>query len=290
MTDGVGPREERFVRLFALLLLAGAAIRLVGSVVAGFTEWHNATGPYFPGGRARAYDVLSTFGEGGDGAGVMLAIIATLLVWWLSTRGDPQAEWLRGLACWILGTTAVLAVLEAVGVGLVFSIYPDTQISRIVLSGAFALVALVIAIGAIVLTRQFGALVDERLAGDDIDAFVFALDRHSIDVRAFFSVRDAVRRMHVYSVEDQEFDFYTDEGTLLRATVVDNRIELQPTDDQRPDELLARLKDFALRRGISIDDEDADDPTAYVDPINKWQWLEQWPPWMRPLGYLFRRR
>ena len=290
MTERVEPNEDRLVRLFAVLLLAGAGIRMLASVVGGFIEWHHTGYPMFPTGRARAFDVLTTFGQGGDGAGVVLAVIAALVVWRVSRGGDPLAPTLQLSACWVLGVTAVLAILEAIGVGLIFSVDPNTQTSRIVVDAGFALAALVIAGGAIALTRQYGLLLDRRLATEDVDAFVFAVDRHTIDVRAFFSVRDAVRRMHLYTVEDEEFDFYTDEGEVLRASVVDDRIELQPTGEERLDELLARLKDFVLRRGIRVDEEDVDDPTAYVDPINKWQWLENWPPWMRPLGYIFRRR
>jgi hypothetical protein len=290
MAEGVEPREERLVRLLAILLVSGAAVRLLAAIVAGFLDWYNGSGPFLPSGRARAYDVLTTFGAGGDGAGVVLAIIAALVVWWLCRRADPLAATLRTSVCWVLGITAVLAICQAVGIGLFLSLDPNRQTFRIVLSSGFALAALLIAGGAIVLTRRFGALVDERLAADDIDAFVFAVDRHTGDARAFYSVRDAVRRMHIYSVEENEFDYYTDEGVVLRASVVDDRIELQPTDEERSDELVEKLKDFANRRGLTIDEADADDPTAYVDPVNRWQWLDMWPPWMRPLGYVFRRR
>ena len=291
MTEGVEPGENRLVRLLAIVLLVGAGIRLLAAIVAGFLEWHHASFLDEPTGRARAFDVLTTFGAAGDGAGIVIAVIAVLVVWRVTRTDEPLALTLQLAASWILGVTAVLAVMEAIGVGLIFSADPDhPQTARIVQSGGEALAALVIAGGGIVLMRQYGLMLDEHAAGDDLDAFVFAVDRHSIDVRAFFSVRDATRRMQLYTVEEQEFDFYTDEGEVLSASVVDGHIDLQPTGQERLDELLARLKEFAIRRGIGIDDEDADDPTAYVDAINKWQWLENWPPWMRPLGYLFRRR
>lgn len=291
MTEGVEPPEERLGRLLAVLLLVGAGIRLLAAIVAGFVEWGHTAAPYIEGGgRARAIDVLTTFGEGGDGGGLVLAVIATVLVWWVSRARGPGVATLQLSACWVLGVTAVLAVLQAVGVGLIYSLSPNDQVSRIILAAGFALAAIVIAVGASVLTRQFGTAIDDQMAANDIDAFVFALDRHTIDVRAFYSVREAVRRMHIYSVEEGEFDFCTDDGTVLRASIVDDRIQLRPTDEQHPDELVARLKEFALRRGITIDEDEADDPTAYVEPISRWQWLEMWPPWLRPFGYLFRRR
>ena len=290
MTDGVEPAENRLIRLLAIVLLAGAGVRLLAAVVAGFIEWGHSSFPGGEPGRARAFDVLATFGTGGDGAGIVIAVIAMLVVWRVSRTEEPLAPTLRLAACWILGITAVLAVLETIGISLVFNFDINDQVSRLVQSAGFAFAALVIAGGGIVLTRQYGLMLDERSAADDLDAFVFAVDRHSIDVRAFFSARDAIRRMHLYTVEEEEFDFYTDEGEVLTASVVDGHIELRPTGELRLDELLGRLKEFVLRRGISVDEGDADEPTAYVDPINKWQWLEMWPPWMRPLGYLFRRR
>ena len=291
MTEGVEPGENRLIRLLAIVLLAGAGVRLLAAIVAGFVEWHHASFVEDPSGRFRATDVLTTFGAAGDTAGIALAVLALLVVWQISRTEEPLAPALQLATCWILGVTAVLAVMEAIGVGLLFTADPDhIETARIVQSSGAALAALVIAGGGMVLTRQYGLMLDEHAAADDVDAFVFAADRHSIDVRAFFAARDAVRRMHLYTVEEEEFDFYTDEGEVLTASVVDGRIALQPTGQLRLDELLARLKEFTLRRGITVDDEDADDPTAYVDPINKWQWLEMWPPWMRPLGYLFRRR
>lgn len=290
MTEGVRPAEGRLARLLAVVVLAGAGVRLLAAIVAGFIEWAHSSFPAYEPQRARAFDVLTTFGNGGDGAGVVLAIVAMFVVWWVSRTEEPLGPTLQLVACWVLGFTAALAVLEAVGVSLVFSLDSNNQSARLVESVGFALAAVVVAGGGIVLTRQFGLMLDEELAADDVDAFVFAVDRHTIDVRAFFTVRDAIRRTHHYAVEEEEFDFYTDEGEVLRASAGDGRIELQPTGEMRPEELLARLKEFVLRRGISIDEEDADDTTAYVDPINKWQWLENWPPWMRPLGYLFRRR
>ena len=288
MAEGVGRVEPRIVRALALVLLTGAGVRLLAAVVAGFVEWHDENPP-FPTGRARAFDVLTTFGAGGDGAAIVLAMLATLAVWAVVRGDDPLAGTLQTATGWVLGVTALLACLEATGVGLVFSLGPSAQTSRIVITGGFALAALVLAIGGIVLTRQLAVSLEEQVATDDVDAFVFAVDRHTGDVRAFLSVREAARRMHIYSIEEDEFAFYTDEGVVLDASVEDDRIVLRPTDQQEAAELLERLKDFANRRGISVDADDVDDPTAYAVPISRWHWLEMWPPWMRPIGMLFRR-
>ncbi len=280
--------ESRIVRPLALVLAAAAAIRLLAAVVAGFVEWHDsATEDFF--GRVRAFDVLTTFGSGGDGTGVLLALAAAALVCVLLWRDDAFALALHVAVMWLFGVTAVLAVAEGTGVGLLYSEHPGHQTARLLQGDGFALAYVVVAIGAIVLLGRFGVLLDERSATDDIDAFVFAVDRKSGDVRAFLSVRDARRGMHVYSVEDDEFAFYADDGAVLNASVEDDRITFRSTDQEQPEVLLSALKEFADRRGIRIDEAEADDPTAYAVPISRWHWLEMWPPWLRPIGMIFRR-
>lgn len=289
MPEGVGSVEPQVARGFAVLLLAATAVRLLVVVVAGFVEWHNTTGPLFPTGRARAFDVLTTFGSGGDGAGVLLALAAAAAVWWATRLGAGLAPVVHDAVSWVFGATAVLAVLQGVGFGILYSIDHSHQASRLVQSEGYAVVYVAVTVGAIVLLRRLTLVAELDLAADDLDAIVFAVDRATGDVRAFFSGSEASRRMHVYSVEDDEFAFYTDEGVVLDASVVEGRVELRPTGEVRAAELLERLKDSANRRGLSIAVEDADDPTAYAAAISRWHWLDMWPAWMRPIGMLFRR-
>jgi hypothetical protein len=65
-------------------------------------------------------------------------------------------------------------------------------------------------------------------------------------------------------------------------------VSFTETADRRRDELLAHLKEFVLRRGIRVDEEDADEPSAYAIPISDWQWLQLWPGWLRWIGRIFR--
>jgi hypothetical protein len=289
MMQAVGSGESRIVRALALLLVAGTGIRLLAALVAGFAEWHSASEPFIPPGRARAFDVLTTFGLGGDGTGVLLALAAAAAVWWLLRTGDEMAALLQSCVVALFALTAVLAIMEATGVGLLYSVQPGAQLGRLIDATGFALAYVVISAGAILILRRGGLLYDEQLASDDVDAFVFAVDRKSGDVRAFLSVAEARRRMHTYSIEDDEFAFYTDEGVVLDASLDGDRVVLRPTSEERPAELLDRLKEFASARGITVDEDDVDDPTAYAAPISRWHWLEMWPPWMRPIGMLFRR-
>jgi len=288
MTEGVRTGDLRIVRATSLVLVAGAGIRLLAAVVAGFVDWHDS-GSYFPAGRVRAFDVLTTFGAAGDGTGVLLAVAAAATVWWLSWRDGSIASSLRASVMWLFGVTAALAAADGIGFGFLYSYESERQTPRLIHTEGFTLAYIVVTVGGLLLLRRLGDAIAAQ-DSDDLDAFVFAVDRKSGDVRAFLSAGEAKRRMHVYSVEDDEFAFYTDEGTVLAATVVDDRIVLRPTDQQRLGELVESLKEFANRRGITIDDEDADDPTAYAVPIGRWHWLEMWPPWMRPIGMLFRSR
>jgi len=292
VTEPVAPRELRTVRALAVVVLGGVVLRLLVSLVAGFVEWHERPSDFLSTGRVRAFDVLTTFGSAGDAAGVALALVAAGLLWWLCRLGDPGPHWMWTAALCVFVVTGVFAVMDCVGIGLVFSVEPEHQVSRLIGSGGAELAVAVIAAGGVVAMRQLGTLSDELLldTGDGSDALVFAVDRSNGDVRAFFSIGEAARRTHVYLVEDDEFVFYTDEGVVLDATVEHGRVLLRPTEASRQAELLGRLKAFVNRRGIAIDAQDADDPTSYVVPISDWQWLQNWPPWMRGLGRLFRPR
>jgi TRAP-type C4-dicarboxylate transport system permease small subunit len=291
MAPGVAAQDTRLARAAAVLFVAAIWIRSLVSIAAGFIEWHDTAHAGFPESRLRAGDVLVTFGTAGDGAGILLAVVAAAAVWWCLRVGAAGAGRLRSAVAWSFGIVVALAVLSAVGVGLLESF--GSQASRTLLASGFALAYAVVAVGCVVLLRQYDAAINE-LAFEhdvpDVDAFVFAVDRRSGDVRAFLSARQAVRGMHVYWVEDDEFDFYTDEGLVLDASVADERIVLRPTETVRLDELLVRLGEFVARRGIDVDAADADDPAAYAVPIARWQGLEMWPPWLRPLGRLFQPR
>jgi len=292
MRDGLAGADARLARAAAVLLLVATGIRSLASVVAGFVEWHDSANTQFgQGGRIRAADVLTTFGAAGDGTGILLVVAAAAAVWWLLRADQVGATALRLSASWAFAVVAVLVIMDVVGIALFDSI--TRQTSRTVVESGFALAYLVVAVGGVLLLQRYDAAVAELTFDDDddeFDAFVFAVDRKSGDVRAFMSSWQAARGMHVYWVEDDEFAFYTDEGVVVEASVADGRIVLQPTDVVRRDELLTMLREFANRRGIRVDAADVDDPAAYAVPIARWQGLENWPPWMRPIGRLFQPR
>lgn len=288
MTEKVDRREAPVARALSVLLLVGAGIRIAAAIVSGFVEWHESQPPFVAPGRDRAVDVLTTFGAAGDGTGVLLLAAASATAWWTYRLGDERAASVQRIVAWLAALTALLALMQGVGLGLLFAAAPAHQDGRFIKVEGDALAYLVLALGVLYVARRLASIADESMQIDiGVDAFVFAVDRRSGDVRAFLSAAEAQRRMHVYSVEDDEFAFYTDEGVVLDASIVDDRIVLQSTEQVRPTELLERLKEFANRRGITVDD--VDDATAYAVPISRWHWLEMWPPWLRPIGMLFRR-
>jgi hypothetical protein len=134
-----------------------------------------------------------------------------------------------------------------------------------------------------------------RWIGDDDDdasddTIVFAVDKGNGNVFAYFSLEQAERRMSVFSVEDGEFDLYTDDGTVLSGQVEAGMNVFAGTDERRPDELRAALDAFVQHREIPVDGDDEDPMAAYAVAIADWQWLELWPAWMRPLARLLPMR
>lgn len=286
-----GLREARVVRGLATAVVVAAALRLVVAIVAGIVDAAKSSdlGGPFPDPTYRVGDILLTLGNAGDGTGALLALAAVALLCWRTRLGDPAGETARTVVSWILALTALSAVAQGVGYGIVFA-RSSVQWSRLIASAGFASAYALLAAGALMAMRRLDVLSDERLwAGGDDDALVFAVDRDNGDVRAFFSFDEAARRMHVYSIEDNEFEFFTDAGIIVAASVQDGAVMLRPTEVNRSDELLGHLRRFVVRTGIHVDALDADDATAYAVPISDWQWLQLWPPWLRWIGMLVRR-
>ena len=283
--------STRIARSLASVVLLAAALRIVVSVVAGIVEWAENGDQGFPNTAARAGDIVITIGDAGDGVGVLLALAALALVWWLLAADEP-VEGLRSTAATVLGFTAASAFVQAVGFLLLFSIAPDSALwSQLILRVGHSLVYALIALGGVVAARRLAGLVRaQAVERFDDDPLVFAVDRLSGDVHAYFSVDDAERRSHVYSIEDDETAFYTDEGKVLRSSVEHDRVLLRPTDIDQRDVLLDRLREFVVRRQIHVHSLDADDPAAYARPISEWQWLQLWPGWLRWMGRIFRPR
>ena len=286
----VGQGETSAIRLLTALVLVAATLRVVGAVLYGI---RTATQSFdaFGFGSNRSGQVLTAFGSAGDIQQALLVLVASVLVGGALRTRRQVSEGLRFAALAVDVLTVVSALLTAVGYVVVFHSNFNQTWGQLARSEAESAAVVVLAGGALALVNGFERATARAGKGDDgFDAVVFALDRHSIDVRAFFSLDEVRRRLHVYSVEENEYELFSDEGEELRVALdSEGRMSFAQTGIQRKADLLERLKEFALRRGISVDPADADDPSAYAIPVSNWQWLELWPPWMRPIGRIFRR-
>jgi hypothetical protein len=277
--------------LLVSTLLVAQAIRLVASVVGGVTTigQREDFGP----GRFHTGEVLAAFGSAGDGAAIALLAVATAVLWWrTTTTGHQTRTGQRDVLVWLLGLTALAAVMEAVGASIEASIGGFAGVRLVAVIG-FEAAYVVAAIGAIAAVRRLSPVsVTADDAADEIGgesgAAVFAVDRTTGAVLAWPSVREARAKAPLYSVTDDEYEWFLDDGVVLAASVIGRDVQLTPTPEERPDDLLRQLKEHASRRGLVLDDVEADEPLAYVEPITRDNYLELWPHWMRPLGRFFR--
>jgi hypothetical protein len=273
------------LRRLWVALLAAAALRLVVTFAAGIVEW--SQGASFPTGRTRAADVLITFGGAGDLAGALLVLVLAGLLVWAARLGAVRGRLPWSASRWVAGLTAFSAVCGGVGYGIGFSDGAAGPLvwSRLVLSTGFAGAALLVLLAGL---GAMSGVQSPPVAGEGVA--VFAVDRMTGEVFAYPSLGDASRRAPLASVEEGELEFFTDEGLVLEATVVDGQLGLRPTEQARVGVLLDRLAAFAAAHGIAVEAAGADDPLAYAAPIAEWQWLQLWPGWMRGVGRVIRRR
>ncbi|HET7309772.1 MAG TPA: hypothetical protein VFJ17_00440 [Mycobacteriales bacterium] len=280
--------------LLVTTLLAAQVLRLLSSLVGGFAAigQHDEFGPP---GRFHTGLVLTSFGEFGDGVGVLLLLIAAVIVWWRRTAPSladgPALPWHTSALTSLLALTALGGGLAAVGAALQASVTGLAVGARLSAEVGLQVAHVVIALGALVAVRRLDSPRDDAAIGDepgDAPAAVFAVDRKTGDVLAWRSRSEAHAKAPLYGVEDDEFDWFLDDGAVLRATAADGDVTLTATGEERPDDLLRHLKEYSGRRGIVIDDDDEDEPLAYVDPIARDHYLEMWPGWLRWLGRLAR--
>ena len=273
--------EQQTAKLAVLTLLGAASVRLVASVIAGFISLgqHNDV---FDSARVHASGVLTAFGAAGDSVEVLLAGAAVAVLWWLSRHGAATAI---GAARAVLLVTMLLIAARATGYLLIELDNPRGSAESAVVLG-FALADALVAGGALLGLRRVG---DVAVDGppDQPEPLLFAVDRASGEVFAFLSFAQARRTISVYSIEENEYAFYTDEGDLVEATAGETGVTFTPTSDNRREQLMQSLRRFAQAHALSV--EEPAEPTSYAVPIADWQWLELWPGWLRPIGRVVRR-
>jgi hypothetical protein len=280
--------ERGLPEALSLLLLGATTLRLLGSVVAGLDMLTRDMADFAPASQ-RTGSILSTFGSAGDTVSALLLLgVVALLAW---GRPRPRVHLLMRIVRVLLFVTAVLVVVRIVGTYAI-----DAQLSggtgaqEAVVTG-FGLGDLLLCLGGAVMPGRLDSATATTAVGaaDDLEPepLVFAVDRGNGEVFAFFSYAQAARTIGVYSIEEDEFAFYTDDGTLLQATVVGERTRFTPTEEDRRSELMAALRAFARAKSLVV--AEPDEPTAYAVPISDWQWLELWPGWLRGIGRMVRR-
>ena len=297
------PRSARRAAVPLLrVVLAAQALRLAVAVISGIvagTE-HFAGADFGVGPRESGAERLLQFANAGDGEGAILMMLAVVLLWLVAMLPRSERSW-RGdyiATCWLLALTALSSLLAVAGYLWVASdqeFFPASQEVQLV---GFAIVYAAATAALLYVVHGINAtVVSTAAAAGDADSYddegeaaaaVFAVDRKTGDVLAWASRREAVEKAPLYGVEDDEYDWFLDDGSVLRATAQGRDVSFRATGEERPDDLVRALKEHALRRGLTVDEEEADEPLAYVDLIARDHYLDMWPGWLRWLGRLSR--
>jgi hypothetical protein len=268
-------------------VLGTQLIRLVAAVAGGIAVAGNPA-DYEPG-RFHTGATIAEFGTAGDGVGVLLLLLAVAVLCWRASgarpaTAEPRFERLRATTGWLLTLTAISAVAALVGLTVQASGAGFLNWQRLVSLDGFQVAYLVAALGALAVVHR---LSTDAAAGDEADdepAAVFAVDRRTGGVLAWWSVREAEDNAPLYGVEDDEYEWYLDDGVVLSAAADARDVRLTVTAESRPDELLAVLQEYAQRRGLDV--QETHEPLSYVEPIARDHYLEMWPGWLRWIGRL----
>jgi hypothetical protein len=275
-------RGQPVWRALAVVAVVASSLRLLAAIVSGVLA--AVPSQQAPTDQVRAGQIFSGFGAAGDTVGAALAVVTLALAVLAAHRGRALVV----AAEVVVGLTAASIVAVAVGAVLVATGFPGNSAGPVIARAVgFAVADLLLCVGGgLVVARLLQPTNDDAATG--IEPVIFAVDRADGEVFAFFSRQEAARTLNVYSIEDDEFLFYGDDGAVIIAQAVGSRIEFTVTDERDPAALLAHLQQFAVRAGLTVDPDVFNEPWAYAHPISEWQWLQLWPGWMRPLGRLVR--
>ena len=95
----------------------------------------------------------------------------------------------------------------------------------------------------------------------DQSGAVFAFEGpHEVVVSESLSAAEG--EFEAIDVENDEFDFFREDGTAIQATTVGQHVVLKLLDDRRPEELRERLRVFLMQPSVALDPDLADDPRA----------------------------
>lgn len=118
---------------------------------------------------------------------------------------------------------------------------------------------------------------------------VFIFEGQDVDVQP--SLERAAGSVEAIDVDNAEYEFFADDGTVLHAETAGGEVTLRPTEERRPDELRDRLRRYLDHPRIRWDVSLADDPLAFAQTVFDQRWQRrsfQWFPWLdrrlRPNG------
>jgi hypothetical protein len=110
---------------------------------------------------------------------------------------------------------------------------------------------------------------------------VFIFEDYDLSVQR--SVDEAAAAVETIDVDNGEYDFFTDDGTVLAGDTAGGRVTLRPTDDRDPDELRRRLHAHLTHPRVGMDGALAEDPLRAAQAILDAEWQHrsfQWFPWL----------
>lgn len=110
---------------------------------------------------------------------------------------------------------------------------------------------------------------------------VFVFEGHDVSVHP--SIDDAAAHLEAIDVDNGEFDYFTDDGTVLIGETVHGEVVLRPTQERKPAELRERLRRHIEYPTVDMDLSLADDPVAFAQAVLDRQWARrsfQWFPWL----------
>ena len=118
---------------------------------------------------------------------------------------------------------------------------------------------------------------------------VFVFEGLDVDVHP--SIERAAASVEAIDVDNGEFDFYTDDGTVLKAETRDGEVLLRPAGERKREELCERLRLYLVHPRVSLDPSFADDPLVFAQSVfdERWQrrsfqWFPRLDRRLRPNG------
>jgi hypothetical protein len=110
------------------------------------------------------------------------------------------------------------------------------------------------------------------LACDDCAAVRAVFVFEGTDLSVHQSLERAAQWVEAIDVDNGEFDFFADDGTVLTAVTHDDQVTLRETEERRPEDLRERLHRYLSDPRVALDPALADDAVAAAQAILDRDW------------------